>query len=123
MINIKRLILAFCVMLLGACATIPAPQSLSQRLAVAEATLIGVLDSTAHAVTTKRITKEQGKQVLKLAEQVDSALSLSRASLKAGNTDDALGRLRLAQQLLLEIEALLNAQKPTSKLTNKEAYA
>lgn len=123
MINVKRLILVFSVLFLGACVTIPAPQSLSQRIAVVEATLTGVLDSAANMVATKRITKDQGKHVLALAEKVDGALALARVSLRAGNADDALGQLRIAQQLLLEIEAMLKAKQPTSRFINKEAYA
>lgn len=97
------------VVVISACATIPAPQTLSQRIAIAEGALTGFVESAATMVVTGRISKEQGKKILDIANQADVSLSLARISLKAGNPDDALGRLRIAQQLLLEIEKMLKA--------------
>lgn len=86
------------------------PQTLDQRLAYAYGTHTAVLDAAAVGVTTGKLTAEDGRQVLKLADESRLLLDAGRAAAAGGDVSTAEGRLVLALGILTQLQTYLNSR-------------
>lgn len=106
---LKSAILAV-LLLTGACAQLglaPA-KSFDEKLAYAYATNTAVLQSATSALELGQITKDDAKQVLKLADESRSLLDAARM---VGDPTVAQNKLVLATNILANLQAYLRAKQ------------
>lgn len=107
----KRITLFIAVIaLLAGCAQlgmVPA-KSFEEKLAYAYSTHTAVLQTAASAVTLKQISKEDGMQVLKLADESRSLLDAARI---VGDPTAAQNKLVLATTILTQLQAYLRSKQ------------
>ena len=98
------------VLMMTACATITAPQSLDQRLAYAYGSVTATRYSCADAVQRQRIDKTAATQCLMLTDRARRTVDAARLLVVSGDLESAQAQLELATGLLLEVEKMLKAQ-------------
>lgn len=102
----------FVLLLLGCASLGLAPaQSFEQKVAYAYGVHTAVLQSATSAVTHKDISQDEGKQVLKLADDSRTLLDASRQAFNLGDVSTANGKLALATSILSELQTYLRSKQ------------
>ncbi len=102
------------LLLIGCTAGLISAQSLEDRLFYAKSQVEASYRTVGDLAVQKRISRDEG---LKLVGQIDvahEAINAAQTALIAGDTDGAESKLRFAQTLLLQLEAVLKARGGTS---------
>jgi hypothetical protein len=98
--------------LLTACASLglaPA-SSFDQRLAYAVSQNAAVRNAAAVSLERREIALEDAQRVLKITDEVRTALDAARLASGAGDPSTAEGRLQLATAILIELQNYLRKQ-------------
>lgn len=103
----KHYLIVFMSMLLTACAGFQTPQSMEDRVMYSQAQLIATYESIADLAEQGRISKGQAVDLLRLADEADVVLGLTKAALGGGDLSTAQQKLSLAQRVLLQLEITL----------------
>jgi hypothetical protein len=85
-------------------------QTFDQKLAYAYGTHTAVLTAAATALDAKRITADDARQVLEMADQTRALLDGARLLSATGDMAGAENRLALATAVLIQIQDYLNRQ-------------
>lgn len=106
-------ILALLLLLVSACAQLSlAPaDTFDKKLAYAYGTHTAVLQSAASAVTHKDISKEDGQQVLKLADESRTLLDAAQSLSASGDLTGANSKLVLATAILTQLQTYLRSKQ------------
>jgi hypothetical protein len=86
-------------------------KSFDQQLAYGFAQVAAIRVSAANALNTGTIKVEDAKQVQTLADQARAGLDAARTAQGIGDTKTALGRLQLANAILLQLATYLQKAK------------
>lgn len=86
------------------------PASFDQRLAYAVSQNAAVRDAAASALEAGDIAVDDAKRVLKITDEVRTALDAARMASGTGDVSTAEGRLQLATALLVELQKYLRTQ-------------
>lgn len=108
-----RLAAIFLFVLLSACAQLglaPA-DTLDKKLAYAYGTHTAVLQSATSAVIHKDITPDDGKQVLKLADESRTLLDAAQSLSASGDLTGANNKLVLATAILTQLQTYLRSKQ------------
>lgn len=108
----RKLAIVPILLLLTACASLglaPA-SSFGQRLAYAVSQNAAVRSAAAAAFERQEIGLEDAQRVLKITDEVRTALDAARLANDAGDPSTAEGRLQLATAILVEIQNYLRKQ-------------
>lgn len=105
----KLAIVPFLLLLLTACAELGlAPAStFEERLAYAVSQNAAVRDAAAVSLERNEIALEDAQRVLKITDEVRTALDAAKFAANAGDPQTAEGRLQLATAILVEIQNYL----------------
>lgn len=101
------------LLLLTACAQLglaPA-SSFEERLAYAVSQNAAVRQTAAVSLENGEIALEDAQNVLKLTDQVRTALDAARVAAGAGDPSTAEGRLQLATSILVNLQAYLRSRQ------------
>lgn len=100
------------LLLLTACASLglaPA-SSFEERLAYAVSQNAAVREAAAVSVERKELSVDDAKRVLKITDEVRTALDAARLAAGAGDVSTAEGRLQLATSILVNLQAYLRSR-------------
>lgn len=78
-------------------------------IVLAKRTLEGVNNTIKNLTSTSRVSVDTAKKLSAAADEVEGSLKLSSTLLSQGKPQDALGALRLANQLLADLQTKLEA--------------
>jgi hypothetical protein len=101
---------ALCLMLLVGCAAFQKPATLEQDLAYAYGTQTALLDAAANALNAGVMTRKEGEQVLKLADDTRTVLDSAKLAFEAGDLQTAKGQLAMATAILIELRDYVNSR-------------
>lgn len=105
----RKLALLPFLFILTACASLglaPA-SSFEERLAYAVSQNAAVRQTAAVSVERQEITVDDARRVLKITDEVRTALDAARLAAGAGDVSTAEGRLQLATSILIELQNYL----------------
>jgi len=108
----KALSVVLFVAIISACAqfgVVPA-KSFDEQLGYAYTSVASVRESAANALTTGVIKVEDAQQVQTLADQARLGLDSARVAKSTGDTTTAIGRLQLANNILLQLAQYLQTR-------------
>jgi hypothetical protein len=109
---VRKLAVIPLLLILTACASLglaPA-SSFEERLAYAVSQNAAVREAAAVSVERKEISVDDAKRVLKITDEVRTALDAARLAAGAGDVSTAEGRLQLATSILVNLQAYLRSQ-------------
>lgn len=108
----KLYLVPFLALLLIGCASLGlAPAStFDERLAYAVSQNAAVRTAAANSLNAGDISVDDAKRVLKITDEVRTALDAARLATNAGDVQTAEGRLQLATALLVELQRYLRSQ-------------
>jgi hypothetical protein len=109
---VRKLAIVPILLLLTACASLGlAPtSSFEERLAYAVSQNAAVRKAAAVSVERKEISVEDARRVLKITDEVRTALDAARLAAGAGDVSTAEGRLQLATSILVNLQAYLRSR-------------
>lgn len=107
----KLWLAVFMVAFVSACATIPAPKSLSEQIAYGYGTVAAVRQSAAGLLERGQITVSEAKVVQNQADVARQGLDQARIALTQGLTGDAQNSLTMATRVLTALESYLKAKE------------
>lgn len=100
-----------CVFLAGCAALgLPQAQNFEQRWGYALATHTAVMSSAAASVRAGDLSKEDGAQVLRLADESKALLDAAELIANAGNEEAANQKLALATSILTQLQQYLRSR-------------
>lgn len=108
----RKLAIIPLLLILTACASLglaPA-SSFEERLAYAVSQNAAVRETAAVSVERNEIAVEDAKRVLKITDEVRTALDAARLAAGAGDVSTAEGRLQLATSILVNLQAYLRSR-------------
>jgi hypothetical protein len=100
------------LLILTACASLglaPA-SSFEERLAYAVSQNAAVRDTAAVSLENNELSLEDARRVLKITDEVRTALEAARLASGAGDVSTAEGRLQLATSILVNLQAYLRSR-------------
>lgn len=102
-------ILLMCLAFFSACGlnTLPAPESTSEKIAYAEATLTGITITVTDLNDNRLISLEDVKSMDKKITDAEDLLQLAKAALFAADESKAKGDLVAALKLLTELNRII----------------
>jgi hypothetical protein len=86
-------------------------QTFDQKLAYAYGTHTAVLQGAEQSLTGRTISSADAGQVLKLADESRTLLDAARAASQAGDPSTANGKMALATQILVQLQAYLRGKQ------------
>jgi hypothetical protein len=100
------------LLILTACASLGlAPAStFEERLAYAVSQNAAVREAAAVSVERKELSVDDAKRVLKITDEVRTALDAARLAAGAGDVSTAEGRLQLATSILVNLQTYLRSR-------------
>ena len=108
----RKLAIVPLLLILTACASIglaPA-SSFEERLAYAVSQNAAVRNTAAVSLERNELSVEDAQRVLKITDEVRTALDAARLAAGAGDTSTAEGRLQLATSILVNLQAFLRSR-------------
>lgn len=108
----RKLAIIPLLLILTACASLglaPA-SSFEERLAYAVSQNAAVRNAAAVSLERKEIALEDAQRVLKITDEIRTALDAARLAAGAGDVDTAEGRLQLATSILVNVQAYLRSR-------------
>jgi hypothetical protein len=108
----RKLALLPLLFILTACASLglaPA-SSFEERLAYAVSQNAAVRETAAVSLERNEIALEDARRVLKITDEVRTALDAARLAAGAGDVSTAEGRLQLATSILINLQAYLRTR-------------
>lgn len=108
----RKLAIIPLLLILTACASLglaPA-SSFDERLAYAVSQNAAVRETAALSVERKELSVDDAKRVLKITDEVRTALDAARLAAGAGDVSTAEGRLQLATSILVNLQAYLRSR-------------
>ena len=108
----RKLAIIPLLLILTACASIglaPA-SSFEERLAYAVSQNAAVRSAAAVSLENRELSLEDAQRVLKITDEVRTALDAARLAAGAGDVSTAEGRLQLATSILVNLQAYLRAR-------------
>lgn len=108
----KVSVLAVFLFLVSACASIglAPPSTFEERLAYAVSQNAAVRTAAANSLEAGEISVDDARRVLKITDEIRTALDAANLAANTGDISSAEGRLQLATALLIEIQKYLRAQ-------------
>jgi hypothetical protein len=109
---VRKLAIIPFLLLLTACASLGlAPAStFEERLAYAVSQNAAVRNAAAASLERNEIALEDAQRVLKITDEVRTALDAARLASGAGDVSTAEGRLQLATAILIELQNYLRSR-------------
>lgn len=101
--------LLFLLVACGSLGLAPA-SSFEERLAYAVSQNAAVREAAALSVERKELSIDDAKRVLKITDEVRTALDAARLAAGAGDVSTAEGRLQLATSILVNLQAYLRSR-------------
>ena len=108
----RKLAIVPILLILTACASLglaPA-SSLEERLAYAVSQNAAVRETAAVSLERNELALEDARRVLKITDEVRTALDAARLAAGAGDVSTAEGRLQLATSILINLQAYLRSR-------------
>lgn len=108
----RKLAIVPLLFLLTACASLglaPA-SSFDERLAYAVSQNAAVRETAAVSLERKEISVDDARRVLKITDEVRTALDAARLAAGSGDVSTAEGRLQLATSILINLQAYLRSR-------------
>lgn len=108
----RKLLFAPLLVILTACASLglaPA-SSFEERLAYAVSQNAAVRNAAAVSLERNELAQEDAQRVLKITNEVRTALDAARLAAGAGDVSTAEGRLQLAASILVNLQAYLRSR-------------
>lgn len=108
----RKLAIVPLLLILTACASIglaPA-SSFEERLAYAVSQNAAVRNTAAVSLERNELSLEDAQRVLKITDEVRTALDAARLAAGTGDTSTAEGRLQLATSILVNLQAFLRSR-------------
>jgi hypothetical protein len=99
------------VFFLVGCAGLTQPQSLEDKVYWAQGQVTAAYDSIADLAEQGRVTKKQGEDLLAKTNVANEAVQAAKLGLATGDASTALGRLQIAQTILLQLEVALKERE------------
>jgi flagellin-specific chaperone FliS len=108
MLNLRHR-LAFIILLLSlvACQTFTAPQTTTDKIMFAYATVSSSYRTIANLAQRKTITKDQGLLLIKRTDEAKAMVDVAKAALDKGDVSAAEATLTAASAILTEVESSL----------------
>jgi hypothetical protein len=109
---VRKLAIIPLLLILTACASLglaPA-SSFEERLAYAVSQNAAVRETAAVSLERNELALEDAKRVLKITDEVRTALDAARLAAGAGDVSTAEGRLQLATSILVNLQAYLRSR-------------
>jgi hypothetical protein len=109
---VRKLAIVPLLFLLTACASLglaPA-SSFDERLAYAVSQNAAVRETAAVSLERKEISVDDARRVLKITDEVRTALDAARLAAGSGDVSTAEGRLQLATSILINLQAYLRSR-------------
>lgn len=108
----RKLAIIPLLLILTACTSLGlAPAStFEERLAYAVSQNAAVREAAAVSVERKELSVDDAKRVLKITDEVRTALDAARLAAGAGDVSTAEGRLQLATSILVNLQAYLRSR-------------
>jgi len=97
--------------LLGACATLTAPRNVDDSIAYGYSQVAAARGTAAALLERGAISVPDAKRVQSQADQARAALDAARAARGSGDIGKAENQLKLALDILLQLETYLKAQE------------
>lgn len=101
-----NLSLAWLVLVLSAC-TVFQPKTAEEQVGAAYSTIIALSNAASMQVEARRITPEQGSELLEVLIDAKHVTDLAKQALSGGRPADALGYLGVVSDVLTQIEDML----------------
>ena len=108
----RKLAIVPILLILTACASLglaPA-SSFEERLAYAVSQNAAVRETAAVSLERNELALEDARRVLKITDEVRTALDAARLAAGAGDVSTAEGRLQLATSILINLQAYLRSR-------------
>lgn len=108
----RKLAIIPLLLILTACASLglaPA-SSFEERLAYAVSQNAAVRNTAAVSLERNEIALEDAQRVLKITDEIRTALDAARLAAGAGDVSTAEGRLQLATSILINVQAYLRSR-------------
>jgi len=112
----KRWMMFAAAMFIGACATMPAPKTINQKIAYAKATGEGLNRSIAQLLTSDIITVETAIKYRDMAVKARGILATAERYAALGDSALAIKSWEEANVLLLELNGILLEQAQRGEL-------
>jgi hypothetical protein len=109
---VRKLAIIPLLLILTACASLglaPA-SSFEERLAYAVSQNAAVRETAALSLERNELALEDARRVLKITDEVRTALDAARLAAGAGDVSTAEGRLQLATSILVNLQAYLRTR-------------
>jgi hypothetical protein len=109
---VRKLAIIPLLLILTACASLglaPA-SSFEERLAYAASQNAAVRNAAAVSLERNEIALEDAQRVLKITDEIRTALDAARLAAGAGDVSTAEGRLQLATSILINVQAFLRSR-------------
>jgi hypothetical protein len=84
--------------------------TIEERIAYAVSQNAGLRQAAANSLDAGEITKSDAQSVLKITDEVRTALDAARTAANLGDMDTAEARLQLASAILVELQKFLRKQ-------------
>lgn len=103
----KGWLVTLLAVLLAGCISLPKPETLAQQIAYADATLTGLVNATATATETGKLTAEQARTLRARAKEAEAAIEAAKRFSGLDSPKDATAQLTLAREILVELNKYL----------------
>lgn len=107
----KLFLIAGVLAALSGCASIAAPQSLSEQLAYGYAGVASVRTTCAQQVTSTAMSVAAGTDCLNKTDTARTALDLASTATTTGDATTAVSQLAIATAILTQLQTTLNTGK------------
>ena len=103
---------AAALVFLAGCPGLVKPETINQRIAYSEAALTAAYETIGNLKTSGRIDAAKRDSLVREADKAGIAVDAARAALGKGLPNDALGRLQVAQAILVTLQKTLEELAP-----------
>ena len=100
----KTILVILLLALAGCAATPPTPKSTAQSVAIVEATITAGYKTVSDLELSKSLTAEQATRILNILDTAKGDLLAARTALNSAIPDDAVSRLVLINNLLIQYQ-------------------
>lgn len=109
-VRARQFAVTILLVFLAACAAVPQPQTLDQKLGYAQSTVTAVQDSVAKSLDANEISSAEAERILKVADDTMMFVVAAKSAMGAGDMTTAEGQLALTTNLLQQLLDYLRAK-------------
>ena len=111
--KLKLYSVPFVVLLLAACTLfgVEKPETFNQRIAYVYGTQIAVAQQIADKTRSGVISPDDNERYVSIVEDAKAVADGARDAMQVGDTETAEGKLRLAQNILVQVDEFLRRDK------------